>query len=129
MFGVAGAKGPHHCLSRDWPQRHHVDRRIMLVRAVGRASCADIQRWVAIAGHGLDRPDTILEDVRTLARRHTAYGVEPSHYGTVGEALLSTLSARLGADFTPDLRAAWTEAYALLAGAMMAAAAPVRSAA
>jgi hemoglobin-like flavoprotein len=84
---------------------------------------------LAYVVHGLDRPDTILEDVRTLARRHTAYGVEPSHYGTVGEALLSTLSARLGADFTPDLRAAWTEAYALLAGAMMAAAAPVRSAA
>ena len=79
--------------------------------------------------HGLGRLDTILEDVRNLVRRHAAYGVEPSHYGTVGEALLATLEARLGPDFTPDLRAAWTEAYARVAGAMMAACAPVRSAA
>ncbi|HEX2554670.1 MAG TPA: globin domain-containing protein [Microvirga sp.] len=79
--------------------------------------------------HGLGQLDAILEDVRALARRHADYGVEPSHYGTVGQALLTTLEARLGRDFTPELRAAWTEAYALLAGAMIAASSPARAAA
>lgn len=72
--------------------------------------------------HGLDRLDTIIDDVRVLARRHTGYGVIPGHYATVGLALVGALEERLGSDFGPDVRSAWTEAYGLLAGAMIEAA-------
>jgi hemoglobin-like flavoprotein len=71
----------------------------------------------------LNRLETILDDVKALARRHVGYGVTDQHYATVGQALLDTLQSGLGEAFTPELRGAWTRAYTLLSGAMIAAAA------
>jgi hemoglobin-like flavoprotein len=71
--------------------------------------------------HGLDRPDTILPDVRTLARRHVSYGVEERHYPIVGQALIETLTTCLGPAFTLEVRAAWQAAFGLLANVMIAA--------
>lgn len=70
----------------------------------------------------LRRPDTMIPAVEQLARRHVYYGVRPEHYGTVGMALLDTLEEGLGERFAGELREAWTAAYSMLAGAMMAAA-------
>ena len=77
---------------------------------------------LAFVVHGLDRADTILPAVRQLAQRHVHYGVKEEHYATVGQALIETLAAGLGTAFTPDVRAAWQAAYALLAGVMIDAA-------
>jgi hemoglobin-like flavoprotein len=49
--------------------------------------------------------------------------VRDEHYATVGAALLWTLEKGLGAEFTPELRDAWTQTYTTLADAMKAAAA------
>jgi len=49
----------------------------------------------------LDCIETILGDLRALARRHDRYGVREEHYASVGAALLWTLE-ELGLDFTPD---------------------------
>jgi hemoglobin-like flavoprotein len=70
----------------------------------------------------LDQLASVMPAVRQLGRRHAAYGVRPEHYATVGEALIWTLEQGLGADFTPATRRAWTDAYASLAWAMIAAA-------
>jgi nitric oxide dioxygenase len=70
----------------------------------------------------LDRLARILPAIRQLGRQHAAYGVRPDHYATVGEALIWTLQQAQGADFTPALRRAWTDAYGRLAWAMIAAA-------
>ena len=72
---------------------------------------------------GLGQLDTILPEVEALARRHVVYGVQAQHYDTVGAALLWTLEQGLGNGFTAEVRAAWTEAYILLAGAMQKASA------
>src|SRR6266850_7591121 len=78
----------------------------------------------------LDRIETMLEDLRALARRHDRYGVREEHYASVGAALLWTLEQGLGADFTPEVREAWATAYGLLSGAMIAATSePLRGAA
>ncbi len=39
-------------------------------------------------------------------------------YAPVGAALLWTLEKGLGPDFTPEVKAAWTETYTALAGVM-----------
>lgn len=79
---------------------------------------------------GLARPEQLLPAVEALGRRHATYGVAPSHYDTVGAALLWTLAQGLGDGFTPEVEAAWTAAYGLLAGVMIdAAAAPPAAAA
>ena len=66
----------------------------------------------------VDEPRTLVPDVTALARRHVAYGVEDRHYASVGEALLFALGETIGHRFTSDVRAAWVEAYALLAALM-----------
>lgn len=72
---------------------------------------------------GLRTPEKILGAVADLGRRHVGYGVQDSHYDTVGAALLWTLEQGLGPDFTPETKSAWTEAYTLLASVMKNAAA------
>ena len=66
----------------------------------------------------LDKLDAVIVEVRALARRHVAYGVEREHYGLVGEALIGALADRLPG-FDARARAAWSAAYAALAGAMI----------
>ena len=57
-----------------------------------------------------------------MGRRHVGYGVTAKHYEPVGAALLWTLEKGLGADFTPPVKAAWTETYMTVAGVMQKAA-------
>lgn len=71
---------------------------------------------------GLDRPETILPAARDLAIRHVGYGVEAQHYVMVGTALMRTLRHELGAELTPEARAAWAAAYQLLSDVMREAA-------
>lgn len=66
--------------------------------------------------------------VRDLGARHAGYGVEEPFYATFGEALLWTLGQLLGERFTPEVRAAWSDAYETLAGAMKQAAVEAREA-
>lgn len=73
----------------------------------------------------LDRPATIIGEVKALAVRHTGYGVKPEHYHLVGAALLWALGESLGPAYTPDVHAAWHEAFYLLAGLMKEASAQV----
>jgi hemoglobin-like flavoprotein len=86
----------------------------------GRKLMAMLQLAVA----GLSRLDELVPVVQALGRRHHRYGVQDAHYATVGAALLWTLQQGLGARFTPEVQAAWTSAYTLLADTMRAAAAP-----
>lgn len=67
----------------------------------------------------------IVPAVQDLGKRHVAYNVKDEHYDTVAAALLWTLGAGLGDAFTADVKAAWTEAYTILATAMKDAAATV----
>ena len=70
----------------------------------------------------LDRLDPLLGAVEDLGRRHVGYGVTEAHYDTVGSALIWTLGQGLGAQFSPPVEAAWTDAYTTLASVMKQAA-------
>lgn len=78
---------------------------------------------LAFVVRGLDKPETILDPVRRLGKRHVDYGVQSAHYATVGQALLDTLADIFGPAFTAEIREAWTAAYSLLASIMQEAAA------
>lgn len=70
----------------------------------------------AVAGlNNLDKLVPILED---LGKRHVGYNVAPAHYDAVGSALLQTLEAGLGTDFTPEVKSAWSETYGVMAKVM-----------
>lgn len=65
--------------------------------------------------------DTLQPILHDLAKSHVGYGVKESHYKIVGDALLTTLEQGLGEDFTPDVRAAWSSIYNIIANSMIAA--------
>jgi hemoglobin-like flavoprotein len=88
-----------------------------------------LMTMIATAVSALERLDTIVPAVRALGIRHAGYQIADEHYATVGAALLWTLEKGLGADFTLEVRAAWTTTYSLLANTMMEAAREARVAA
>ncbi len=74
---------------------------------------------IGLVVRGLENPDAIIPAVRAMGERHNRYGALPEHYPVVGECLLWTLEQGLGDEFTPELKQAWGEAYALLSGLMI----------
>lgn len=56
-----------------------------------------------------------------IVHKHAAVGIKPSHYPIVGRHLLGAIGEVLGEAATPELIAAWDEAYWLLAGELIAA--------
>jgi hemoglobin-like flavoprotein len=79
-----------------------------------------LMSMLATAVANLHQLGSILPAVKALGERHKTYGVTGAHYAPVGAALLWTLEKGLGPDFTPEVKAAWTETYTALAGVMSA---------
>ncbi len=71
---------------------------------------------LAVVVKGLNQPETMLPAVQSLGQRHKTYGVTPDHFQSVGAALLWTLEKGLGDAYTPEVNAAWTEAYMCFQG-------------
>jgi len=84
-----------------------------------------LMQMIATAVGGLNHLDRIVPAVKALGARHSGYGVTAAHYAVVGEALLWTLERGLGEAFTPEVGAAWTKVYGVLAATMQAGAAEV----
>lgn len=75
----------------------------------------DMLRLVVTNLRNLER---ILPVLRTLGERHHTYGVKSQDYVTVGSALIDTLHAGLGDEFTSDVCDAWLAAYSALSATM-----------
>jgi hemoglobin-like flavoprotein len=75
--------------------------------------------------HGLDSLEALIPTIADLGRRHAQFGVTDAQYDAVGAALLWTLEQGLGSGWTPQMRVAWSGAYALLADVMRTAASAV----
>ena len=61
--------------------------------------------------------------VTNSGRQHARFGVQPSQYAALGEALMWSLECKFGASFTPELRESWRELYAMVQVEMLRAAA------
>jgi len=64
--------------------------------------------------------DAIEPTLRNLGARHVGYGAEPEHYPVVGSTLIASMAAIAGDDWQPEYEAAWSVAFDLVAGAMLA---------
>ena len=84
-----------------------------------------LMAMINTAVNGLNNLEAIVPAVEEMGKRHVGYGVKDEDYDTVGEALLWTLDAGLGDDFTDDVKQAWTDTYVILATTMKNAAAAV----
>ncbi|MQY32938.1 Flavohemoprotein [Streptomyces sp. RB17] len=63
------------------------------------------------------RPDGMLS---RIAHKHASLGVAPEHYPIVHEHLFGAIAEVLGEAVTPEVAAAWTEVYWLMANALIA---------
>ncbi|MGY6648759.1 globin family protein [Wenyingzhuangia sp. IMCC45574] len=81
-----------------------------------------LMTMLSAAVAGLSNVEGLIPVLQDLGKRHVAYRVEKSHYDTVGAALLDTLAAGLGDEFTPEVKQAWTDVYGVMASVMIEAA-------
>lgn len=81
-----------------------------------------LMQMIGVAVGKLNELDVLVPVLECLGERHLEYGVEDSHYATVGGALLKTLGQGLGDAFTEEVEQAWTTAYGVMANTMIAAA-------
>ena len=81
-----------------------------------------LMTMLASAVAGLNALDKLVPILEGLGKRHVEYKVEPSHYDTVGTALLDTLEIGLKENFTPEVKQAWVDVYTTMATVMKSAA-------
>lgn len=81
-----------------------------------------LMNMITVAVDSLNDLGSIIDALRASGRRHVDYGVKDSQYDTVGAAFLDTLEKGLGDAFTPEVKAAWTNVYGVLASTMIDAA-------
>jgi hemoglobin-like flavoprotein len=63
--------------------------------------------------------ESVTPALRALGARHVRYGAQPQHYPVVGQVLISSMAQVAGDAWTPEYELAWTEAFAIVAGAML----------
>src|SRR6266487_3366296 len=71
---------------------------------------------------GYEHPELLVPYLKQLGRDHRKFAVAPAHYALVGESLIAALAMYGGAAWTPEVEAAWRQAYEVAAAAMVAAA-------
>jgi hemoglobin-like flavoprotein len=86
-----------------------------------------LMTMLQVAVASLRKPEQLIPALQNLGRRHAGYGVQASHYETVGAALIWTLEQGLGSAFTPEVRTAWVALYTVVATTMQEAACEVES--
>lgn len=84
----------------------------------------NLTAMLSVAAANIGKPERITVALRNLGKRHVAYGVKPKDFATFEDALLFALEHALIDVFTPEVKAAWQAAYALLTGVMLEAFTP-----
>jgi hemoglobin-like flavoprotein len=80
---------------------------------------AKLMAALGLVVNGLRDLAKVVPVLEALSLRHINYGVQESHYETVGTALIQALSLYFGPRFSADMRAAWTGAYGVVSGVMI----------
>ena len=79
----------------------------------------NLTAMLSVAAANVGKPERITVALRHLGRRHVTYGVKPKDFANFEDALLFALEHALIDVFTPEVKAAWRAAYALLTAMML----------
>jgi len=63
--------------------------------------------------------DSVVPKLREMGARHVRYGAQPEHYPVVGQVLITSMAQIAGDAWTLEYELAWTEAFSVVAGAML----------
>jgi len=83
---------------------------------------AKLMDMIAALVGSLDQQALFQSIIANSGRHHARFGVRPSQYDALGEALMWTLERKLGAALTPELLASWKALYATVQAEMQRAA-------
>jgi hemoglobin-like flavoprotein len=78
-----------------------------------------LMNMIAALVGSLDQPGMFESLVTHSGRQHAKFGVRPSQYAALGEALMWSLECNFGASFTPELRECWSALYATVQAGML----------
>ena len=114
-----------------WPMRRSIaglcygrffelapDARALFPRDMERQQLKLMDMIAALVG-ALDERELFQSLITQSGRQHAGFGVQPSQYAALGEALIWSLEKQFGASFTPELREAWEALYATVQDAML----------
>ena len=79
----------------------------------------NLTAMLSVAAANIGKPERIAVALRNLGKRHVAYGVRPKDFANFEDALLFALEHALIDVFTPEVKAAWRAAYALISSPML----------
>ncbi|XP_020914888.1 neuroglobin [Exaiptasia diaphana] len=88
-----------------FPFGHNPESKGLRTHALG------VMETVGVAVKNLDNPVILKNKLLELGQFHKPFGLTDTDYQNVGAAILWTLAAGLGEDFTPETKDAWGAAY------------------
>ncbi len=83
---------------------------------------AKLMDMIAALVGSLDQQALFQSIIANSGRHHARFGVRPSQYDALGEALMWSLERKLGSSLTPELLASWKALYATVQAEMQRAA-------
>lgn len=84
---------------------------------------AKLMDMIAALVGSVDQHALFQSIITNSGRHHARFGVRPSQYEALGEALMWSLERKLGPSLTPELSASWRALYATVQAEMQRAAA------
>jgi hemoglobin-like flavoprotein len=100
-------------------ERHPQARPLFPQNGMARQAEMLTQALVAVLDH-LDDAPWLQDTLGALGAKHVDYGVTREMYDWVGASLLAALAEVAGPAWTPELQAAWAEAYGAIVSLMLA---------
>jgi len=79
----------------------------------------NLTAMLSVAAANVGKPERIVVALRNLGKRHVAYGVKRKDFVNFEDALLFALEHALIDVFTPEVKAAWKAAFALISSPML----------
>ena len=86
----------------------------------GERSRRPVMQFLGFVVRRLDEFASVAPSLEALGKQFKAHNIDEYDYKSGRRALLWTFERRLGAAFTPDVKAAWTAVYELLANTIRA---------
>ena len=114
--GLAITKAFYQNLFISHPQLHNIFNAGNQASGVQQQSLASA---VFAYAANIDNPSALAPVISRIVHKHVSLGVTAEHYPIVGEHLLGAIKQVLGDAATPELIAAWAEAYGILADALI----------
>lgn len=97
----------------------HPEAKPLFGRNSGAAQAQMLQEAIVAVIDHVEDAEWLTSTLGAMGAKHVDYGVTASMYPWVGGALIATLAEIAGPDWTPEMEAAWSEAFDAIKSLML----------